>query len=631
MRREQVLAAILRRFLSYGGLERWIDPLAPAPVERPPDALLETYRYFLKPVRGLIAATLAVSLVASVTELALFAFLGSLVDRMAASTPTGFLSENWAVLLFMSAVLLVARPLFTIWSRGLVNLAISPSLSSMVRWRSYRYVLRQSLGFFQNDYAGRISQKVMQTGMALRESVVNVIDGVWYLAVYLIGTAAVLVGFDWRLVLPIVGWLIAYAAVIYKLVPPVRERSIAMSEANSGLTGRVVDGFTNILSVKLFAHAEREEAFGRIAFERQLAASRAMNRTITTLTAALTLLNSVFIFAAAALSIWLWTKGEISLGAIAAANALILRLNQMSGWVLRSITSLFEATGTIENGMELIARPNTLIDPPAAVPIIVTEGAIAFEDVTFRYGEGDRVIRDLSLFIRPGEKVGVVGPSGAGKSTLVNLLMRFYTLDEGRILIDGQDIAEVTQNSLRAAIGMVTQDTSLLHRSVRENISYGRPDADEAAMREAAAVARADSFIANLVDPRGRTGYAAHVGERGVKLSGGQRQRIAIARVILKDAPILVLDEATAALDSEVEAAIQESLKVLMRGKTVIAIAHRLSTIAALDRLVVMDEGRIVEEGTHETLLRTRGLYHRLWERQSGGFLAAQDRTLRIA
>ncbi len=625
------MAAIFRRFLSYGGLERWIDPLAPAPVEQPPSALLATYRYFLRPLRGLIAATLVVSLIASVTELSLFAFLGTLVDRMGASSQERFLADNWRILLIMTGVLLVVRPVFTIWSRGLVNLSIGPSLSAMVRWRSYRYVLRQSLGFFQNDYAGRISQKVMQTGMAVRESVVNVIDGVWFLLVYLVGTATVLIGFDWRLVLPILGWLVAYGCVIVTLVPPVRQRSIAMSEANSGLTGRVVDGFTNILSVKLFAHAEREEAFGRVAFERQLAAARAMNRSITTLTAALTILNSIFIFAAATLSIWLWTKGEITLGAIAASNALILRLNQMSGWVLRSITSLFESTGTIENGMELIARPNALIDPPGAEPLIVTEGAIAFEDVTFRYGEGDRVIRDLSLFIRPGEKVGVVGPSGAGKSTLVNLLMRFYVLEQGRILIDGQDIAEVTQDSLRAAIGMVTQDTSLLHRSVSENIRYGRPNAEDAAVREAAAVARAEGFIAHLVDPRGRTDYEAHVGERGVKLSGGQRQRIAIARVILKDAPILVLDEATAALDSEVEAAIQESLKVLMRDKTVIAIAHRLSTIAALDRLVVMDEGRIVEEGTHEALLRNRGLYHRLWERQSGGFLAEQDRALKIA
>jgi len=414
-------------------------------------------------------------------------------------------------------------------------------------------------------------------------------------------------------------------------VPPVRVRSAALSEANSGLSGRVVDGFTNIMSVKLFAHAEREEQFGREAFAHQLSAARALMRSIVTMTTALVVINSVFVFSVAALSIWLWTAGEISLGAIAAANALTLRLNQMSGWILRTVTSLFENVGTIENGVETIAVPNALTDPPEAKPLVVTEGGIAFENVTFRYGEGDRVIRDLTLRVRPGEKVGVVGPSGAGKSTLVNLLLRFYMLEHGRILIDGQDIAHLKQDSLRAAVGMVTQDTSLMHRSVRENIRYGRPDADETAMLRAAGAARADAFIANLVDPRGRSGYAAYVGERGVKLSGGQRQRIAIARVILKDAPILILDEATASLDSEVEAAIQESLKLLMGDKTVIAIAHRLSTIAALDRLVVMDEGRIVEEGTHEALLRARGLYHRLWERQSGGFLAAQDATLKIA
>jgi ATP-binding cassette subfamily B multidrug efflux pump len=430
-----------------------------------------------------------------------------------------------------------------------------------------------------------------------------------------------LASLDWRLLLPLAAWTVAYGVLVVTLVPPVRARAVAASEAHSGLSGRVVDGFTNILSVKLFAHAEREEAFGRDAFERQLDAMRAMMRAIVTMNAALTLINSLFIFAAAALSIWLWTEGQITLGAIAAANALALKLNQMSAWILRSITHLFENTGTIENGMATIAQPNQLTDRPDAKPLVVRDGAIAFEHVTFRYGEGDHVIKDLSLVVRPGERVGLVGPSGAGKSTLASLLLRFYPLEHGRILIDGQDIAGATQDSLRAAIGMVTQDTSLLHRSVRDNIHYGRPDADAAAMVAAARAARADGFIADLVDPRGRTDYDAHVGERGVKLSGGQRQRIAIARVILKDAPIIVLDEATSALDSEVEAAIQDSLKELMRGKTVIAIAHRLSTIAAMDRLVVMDEGRIVEQGTHRELLHARGLYARLWERQSGGFL----------
>jgi ATP-binding cassette subfamily B multidrug efflux pump len=612
-------------------MERWIDPLAPSRVEQPPTALTAFYRYLLAPMKGLLVVTLAVSLVASVIELAMFGFLGSLVDRMANSTPERFVSDNAGLLLFMAVVLLVGRPLFTVLSRGLVNLALAPSLSTLVRWRSYRYVLRQSLGFFQNDYAGRVSQKVMQTGMAFRESVVNVVDGVWYLAVYIVGTFAMLAGFDWRLFLPLIAWTAAYGVVIVTLVPPVRARAVALSEANSGLTGRVVDGFTNILSVKLFAHAEREETFGREAFERQLAAARAMNRTIVTMTAALTVINSLFIFAVAALSVWLWTQGQVTLGAIAAANSLTLRLNQMSGWILRSITSLFESVGTIENGIAMIAQPNNSLDRPDAVPLEVREGAVTFENVRFRYGEGERVIQDISLAIRAGEKVGLVGPSGAGKSTLVNLLLRFYLLENGRILVDGQDIAGVTQESLRAAIGMVTQDTSLLHRSVKDNIGYGRPEADMADIAEAARAARAESFVAKLVDPRGREGYSAHVGERGVKLSGGQRQRIAIARVILKDAPILILDEATASLDSEAEAAIQESLNLLMRDKTVIAIAHRLSTIAAMDRLVVMDNGRIVEQGTHEQLLRHRGLYARLWDRQSGGFIGKADRALKIA
>ncbi len=558
---EQDVAAILRRFLSFGGLERWIDPLEPVPVRQPPNALVQVYLHFLRPVRWLILITLAISLVASVTELALFGFLGSLVDRMGTSGREHFLTEQAWLLAFMTVVVLVVRPVSTILTRALINLSIVPSLTTLVRWRSYRYVIRQSLGFFQNDFAGRISQKVMQTGMAVRESVVNVIDGVWYLIVYLVGTLVLLAGFDWRLLLPVIVWMLAYGVVIVKLVPPVRVRSAALSEANSGLSGRVVDGFSNIMSVKLFAHAEREEGFGREAFETQLSAARALMRSIVTMTSALVIINSIFVFSVAALSIWLWTAGEISLGAIAAANALTLRLNQMSGWILRTVTSLFENIGTIENGVQTISVPNLLVDPPAAEPLVVTKGAIEFQDVTFRYGEADRVIRDLTLRIRPGEKVGLVGPSGAGKSTLVNLLLRFYTLEMGRILIDGQDIADVTQNSLRAAIGMVTQDTSLLHRSVRDNIRYGRPDADDQSMRAAAEVARADRFIAGLVDPRGRTGYAAYVGERGIKLSGGQRQRIAIARVILKDAPILVLDEATASLDSEVEAAIQESLK----------------------------------------------------------------------
>jgi ATP-binding cassette subfamily B multidrug efflux pump len=482
-------------------------------------------------------------------------------------------------------------------------------------------VLRQSVSFFQNDFAGRIAQKVLRTGRALRESVVNIVDGVWVLIIYLIGTIVLFAGLDWRLLVPVCLWIVAYIVTIAKLVPGVRERSARMSEANSGLSGRIVDSYTNIQPVKLFAHGEREDAFTLEGVKRHLSASRALMRSILFMTVMLTAMNGVLIFATIAIALYLWMNGAISVGAIALTAGLIIRLNQMSGWILRTITSLFENIGTVENGVRTISRPNMILDQPAAKPLAVTSGAIRFENVRFHYGRETGVIDDLTLAVEAGEKVGLVGPSGAGKSTLVNLLLRFYDLEGGRIAIDGQDIAVVSQDSLRAAIGMVTQDTSLLHRSVRDNIRYGRPDADEAAIAAAAAAARADAFIPDLADMNGRTGYDAHVGERGVKLSGGQRQRIAIARVILKDAPILILDEATSALDSEVEAAIQDSLARLMAGKTVIAIAHRLSTIAALDRLVVMDEGRIVEAGRHDDLLAADGLYARLWQRQSGGFL----------
>jgi ATP-binding cassette subfamily B multidrug efflux pump len=424
---------------------------------------------------------------------------------------------------------------------------------------------------------------------------------------------------------PVLIWTAGYAAVIWFMVPPVKRRSAALSEANSALTGRIVDSYTNIQSVKLFAHASREDAFAREGVERHTVAFRNVMRSIFSMTVMLTVLNSVLILTIAAQSIVLWLDGAITVGAIAIANGLVIRLSQMSGWILRTITSLFENIGMVDNGAQTIARPYTVEDRGGAEALVVTEGAIRFEHLHFHYGAQSGVIEDLSLIVQPGEKVGLVGRSGAGKSTLVSLLMRFYDLEAGRILIDGQDISKVTQESLRTQIAMVTQDTSLLHRSVRDNIRYGRPEATDAAIIRAAELAEAHAFIPGLVDPHGRTGYDAQVGERGVKLSGGQRQRIAIARVILKDAPILILDEATASLDSEVEAAIQSQLDHLMAGKTVIAIAHRLSTIAALDRLVVMDQGRIVEQGSHRALVRKGGLYAKLWARQSGGFLGMDD------
>jgi len=622
---------MFRRLIAW--FETRIDPFRAAGIVRPPDKLLAFYRFFVDPLWPFFVMLLIAGCLGSTIEVALMGFVGTIVDKMRThGDPATFVSTHATMLFLMGLVAVVIRPLVSTAHDLIKNQMLSPSVTTGIRWQTHRYVLRQSLGFFQNDFAGRIANKIIQTGASLRESVIQLVDAIWYASVQFFGSAFLFAASDWRLTIPLGLWLVAYIVALRYFVPRIKERSTEASEARSMLVGRIVDSYTNIMTVKLFAHADREDTYAREALSDQMSKWQASLRLITGMEVTLYVLNGALLVSACGAAIWLWTHGHVSVGDITVVSGLVIRIVAMSGWVMWTIADVFENIGVVHEGMETISRPNILQDVPDAKPLTVPRGEIRLEHVQFHYGAGraaaadapPRVIEDLSLHVKPGEKVGLVGRSGAGKSTLVNLLLRFYDLEGGRILIDGQDIARVTQDSLRAEIGMVTQDTSLLHRSVRDNILYGRLNATDAEVIAAARQAEAHDFIVGLEDMKGRTGYDAHVGERGVKLSGGQRQRIAIARVLLKNAPILILDEATSALDSEVESEIQASLERLMRGKTVIAIAHRLSTIAAMDRLVVMEEGRILEEGTHAELLKRSGLYAQLWLRQSGGFLARE-------
>jgi ATP-binding cassette subfamily B multidrug efflux pump len=547
-------------------------------------------------------------------------FIGRVIGLASSHAPAALLADAWPQLVGMAVVLLIARPTAIAFQHLVTNQAINPGFTNLVRWQNHWHVVRQSWTFFQNDFAGRIANRVMQTGPSLRESVVAGTNAVWYILIYG-STAIVLLGSsDVRLAVPVVLWFAGYAVTLRYFVPRVRIRSRRMSEARSGLTGRIVDSYTNILTVKLFAQPRDEDAFVRASVDEHTDAFRQQLRLITQFGITLSILNAALLVGTGSIGVWLWSRGGISVGALATALPLAWQISNIAGWVAQNVTSIFENIGTVQDGMRSIAVPRQMVDPEGAVKLRVERGAVRFEAVQFGYGTARGVLHGIDLAIAPGERVGLVGPSGAGKSTLVNLLLRFYELEGGRILIDGQDIARVTQESLRNHIAMVTQDTSLLHRSIRENIRYGRPEASDAEVRHAAQRAHALEFIEGLEDWQGRRGMEAHVGERGVKLSGGQRQRIALARVILKNAPILILDEATSALDSEVEAAIQEQLDDLMKGRTVVAIAHRLSTISRMDRLVVLNQGRIVETGAHAELLKRGGTYARLWRRQSGGF-----------
>ncbi|AMT87826.1 MULTISPECIES: ABC transporter ATP-binding protein [Pseudomonas] len=605
----------------YRRFEQLIDIFRDAPTASPPDRVWPFYTYYLKQVWPSFAALLVVGLFAALIEVALFSYLSRIIDLAQGTPNPDFFSDHALELTWMLVVALVLRPIFFGLHDLLVHQTLSPGMTSMIRWQNHSYVLKQSLNFFQNDFAGRIAQRIMQTGNSLRDSAVQAVDALWHVVIYAISSLVLFAEADWRLMIPLLTWIVAYIGALYYFVPRVKERSVEASDARSKLMGRIVDGYTNIATLKLFAHTNFEQHYAKEAIEEQTVKAQMAGRVVTSMDVAITTMNGLLIVGTTALALWLWTQSLITVGAIALATGLVIRIVNMSGWIMWVVTGIFENIGMVQDGLRTISQPVSVTDREQAKPLAVASGEVRFEHVDFHYGKKKGIIGDLNLNIKPGEKIGLIGPSGAGKSTLVNLLLRLYDVEGGRILIDGQNIAEVGQESLRARIGMITQDTSLLHRSIRDNLLYGKPDATDAELWEAVHKARADEFIPLLSDAEGRTGFDAHVGERGVKLSGGQRQRIAIARVLLKDAPILIMDEATSALDSEVEAAIQESLETLMQGKTVIAIAHRLSTIARMDRLVVLENGKIAESGTHAELLAHRGLYARLWAHQTGGFV----------
>ncbi|MDK2123567.1 ABC transporter ATP-binding protein [Parachitinimonas caeni] len=573
-------------------------------------------------LRPLIFSVILLTALCGAFEAILFSMLGSVVDWLSQVAPNQLWAKQKENLLLLGGILL-ASPLLIALQAMCKYQGLQGNFPMRLRWNFHRHLLGQSMGFYQDEFAGRVAAKVMQTALAVRETVLIIADIMVFVVIYFITMVAVVGHFDLVLLLPFLGWLAAYIGALCFFVPRLGKIAAQQADARSLMTGRITDAYTNIATVKLFAHTQREAQYAKSAMQEFMQTAYGQMRLVSGFDVVNHCLSMLLIGSTAGATLWLWMNGQVGVGAVAAATAMALRLNGISHWIMWEMASLFENIGTVQDGMATLSRPVTINDQPDAQPLQVRQGEIRFEDVSFAYGN-KAVIEHLNLVIRPGEKVGLVGRSGAGKSTLTNLLLRFYDIQQGRIMVDGQNIAEVSQDSLRHQIGMVTQDTSLLHRSVRDNLLYGRPDASEESMLAAARQAEAHEFILSLTDPKGRIGYDAHVGERGVKLSGGQRQRIAIARVMLKDAPILLLDEATSALDSEVEAAIQGSLYRLMEGKTVVAIAHRLSTIAAMDRLIVMDQGRIVEQGSHAELLAQNGIYARLWAHQSGGFLGEE-------
>lgn len=605
----------------FSWFESRIDPYPEAAPKTPEKGLWRFIWSNIEGVRKWIAVLAVFTVGVGIMEALMFQFMGKVVDWLGAYTPQTLFVEKGHALIGMMAMV----AFFAVWTFFASNVRLQTLqgvFPMRLRWNFHRLMLGQSLGFYQDEFAGRVSAKVMQTALALRDVVMTVADMVVYVLVYFITSGVILSSFDAWLIVPFICWMIGFAMIMRFLIPKLGRTAARQADARSLMTGRITDAYSNIATVKLFSHGAREAAYAKQSMEEFMVTVHAQMRLATLLHTCSFIVNSSLTVGTTALGIWLWYHGQVGVGAVATATAMALRVNGLSQYIMWESARLFENIGTVNDGMATLSKPHTILDKPQALPLKVTRGEIKFEHVDFSYEAGKPLLNGFNLNIKPGEKVGLIGRSGAGKSTIVNLLLRFYEPQSGTISIDGQNVDSVTQESLRAQIGLVTQDTSLLHRSVRDNIIYGRPDATEAEMISAAERAEATGFIPNLSDAKGRRGYDAHVGERGVKLSGGQRQRIAIARVMLKDAPILLLDEATSALDSEVEAAIQESLDKMMEGKTVIAIAHRLSTIAAMDRLIVLDKGRIIEEGSHTELLEKQGLYAKLWAHQSGGFLS---------
>ncbi|MBW3514814.1 ABC transporter ATP-binding protein/permease [Shewanella sp. NKUCC01_JLK] len=601
--------------------ESWVEALPDDEPTKPPTGVYAFCRHYTKGYELPLILMSVLTAMLAMLEVSLFGFMGQLVDWLVKKNPETLFQDEGTTLMLMGGMVLIVMPILVLLHALIMHQTLLGNYPMSIRWLAHRYLLKQSVSFYQDDFAGRIATKVMQTSLAVRETVMKLLDVLVYILVYFTSMLVMIASADLRLVIPMLVWLALYVGLQWYFVPRLKSVSTEQADARSTMTGRIVDSYTNITTVKLFAHTQKEAEYAKSSMRIFLDTVYRQMRLVTGISVSVQIINYLLAFSIAAVSIALWTDSAITVGAIAIAVSLALRLNGMSQWIMWEISSLFENIGTVTDGMNTLSKTTIIQDEPNAKALVVNHGKIDFNQVCFHYGEQTGVIEDLNLNIKAGEKVGLVGRSGAGKSTLVNLLMRFYDVEKGQINIDDQDIKMVMQDSLRSQIGMVTQDTSLLHRTIRENILYGNPSASEEQLDRAIKQAQAYDFIQELSDPNGNHGLDAQVGERGVKLSGGQRQRIAITRVLLKNAPILLLDEATSALDSEVEAAIQESLYELMQGKTVIAIAHRLSTIAAMDRLIVLDQGRVVEQGTHHELIAAGGIYAQLWAHQTGGFL----------